>query len=72
MPDGPCVYCLDPKVNVAICLGCKAKLDQARKDVECYKRMATRERSGFFRLSRENQRLREHLAKLENEGRKKT
>lgn len=43
----------------------------AKRDLESHKRALSRERSLFFRMSRENQRLREYVAKLEAEAEKR-
>jgi hypothetical protein len=67
-----CVYCLENTAScVFICPLCRHKYEQAKRDAEWYKKMANRERAGFFRLSRENTKLREHIALLEKKrGRK--
>ena len=70
MPDGPCVYCLDKNVSVAICLNCKSKLERAREDLVWYKNQAARERNNFFRLSKENRKLREEIAVLKRPRKK--
>jgi hypothetical protein len=70
VPEGNvCFYCLDkPTGGVCVCLGCRSKLEMAKLDLERYRRNATRERSLYFRLSKENQRLRAYVAKLEAEA----
>lgn len=66
-----CFYCLENTPScVYICPMCRLKYDQAKRDLEWYKRTAARERAGFFRLSKENAKLREHIALLEKRGRK--
>lgn len=64
MPDGPCFYCLDKMVHVAICVGCKGKLERAREDLKWYKSQAARERSTFFQISKENIKLKQEIAAL--------
>lgn len=51
-------------MHVAICLDCRAKYEQAKRDAKWYKDQATRERSTFFRLSDENMKLRQQIAAL--------
>lgn len=64
MLEGPCFYCLDKMVHIAICIGCKGKLERAKEDLKWYKNQAGRERSTFFRLSKENIRLKQEIAAL--------
>jgi len=68
--QGPCFYCLEPVVSVAMCLNCKAKLERAREDLVWYKNQAARERNNFFRLSKENRKLREEIAVLKRPRKK--
>ncbi len=57
-------------MHVLLCLDCRSKYEQAKRDAEWYKRQAARERSNFFRLSDENIKLRQEIAQLRK--RKKT
>lgn len=63
MPDGPCFFCLEKTVSIAICLGCKSKYDMMKKDLEYWKRQAAGQRTSFFRVEKENIRLRMELAR---------
>jgi hypothetical protein len=63
MPDGPCFYCLEKHVSVAICLSCRSKYDMMKRDLEYWKRQAAWQRRSFFNVEKENRRLREELAK---------
>lgn len=65
MAKGVCFFCLDPKINVSICLVCRYKLEQAERDAERYRKTADFERRAFFRVNKENMKLKELLAKLE-------
>lgn len=71
MAEGPCFYCLDKRVSIAICLDCRTKLEQAKKDLEWYKRAAARERAVYFRLSKENLGLKAEIARLQKPGKKR-
>jgi hypothetical protein len=51
-------------VHVAICVGCKGKLERAREDLKWYKSQAARERSTFFQISKENIKLKQEIAAL--------
>jgi phosphoglycerate-specific signal transduction histidine kinase len=63
-----CFYCINKTPGgVWVCHGCRGKVEIDKRDLDRYRRMATRERSLFFRLSKENQKLREYVAKLEAE-----
>lgn len=64
MAKRPCFYCLGNSMNVEVCLDCRSKLERAKKDLEWYKSQAGRERSNFFRLSKENMKLRQEIAEL--------
>ena len=63
-----CVYCLAGG-KYSICLDCRTKFDIAKKDAEYYKREYARQRTAFFRVTKENERLKEALKKKEK-GRK--
>lgn len=63
-----CFFCIqDTFEGVAICPSCRFRYDQAKKDLERYRRMYASERAGFFRLSKENERLRAGFLRLEDE-----
>lgn len=63
MAEGPCFYCLDPKIHVAICLSCRYKLEKARDEVARLRKSNERYRRDWFNIDRENRRLREALSK---------
>lgn len=63
MPEGRCVYCLDPKVSVSICLQCRSKLEQAERDVQYLQRQIAYYRRSWFNIDKDNRRLKEALAK---------
>ena len=67
----PCFYCLGNSMNVEICLDCRSKQERAKKDLEWYKNQAARERNNFFRLSKENAKLRQEIAVLKRNPRTK-
>jgi hypothetical protein len=59
-------------MHVSLCLGCRSKCDQAKRDAEWYKKQAARERNTFFRLSDENMKLRQEIAALKKPRKKRT
>lgn len=71
MAERPCFYCLGGMMHVAVCLDCRSKLERAKKDLEWYKAQAARERSTFFRLSKESMKLRQEIADLRKRSRTK-
>lgn len=71
MAERPCFYCHGGMMHVALCLECRSKLERAREDLKWYKNQAARERSTFFRLSKENMKLRQEVAELRRKPRAK-
>jgi len=57
-------------MHVALCLDCRTKYEQAKRDAEWYKRQAALERNNFFRLSDENIKLRKEIAELKKRKKK--
>lgn len=71
MAQRPCFYCLGNSMNVEVCLDCRSKHERAKKDLEWFKNQADRERANFFRLSKENLKLRQEIAELRRKPRAK-
>lgn len=53
MPDGPCLYCREPKLLVSVCLDCRTKFESARRELERVRREAEGWRRRYFRLMNE-------------------
>jgi len=51
-------------MHVLLCLDCRSKVEQAKRDAAWYKQQAARERNNFFRLSAENAKLKQEIALL--------
>ena len=62
MADRPCFYCLGSGGNVEICLDCRSKYEAAKRDLEHYKKQVDYYRRSWFRIDKENRRLKQELA----------
>jgi hypothetical protein len=54
-----CVYCLNEKVSVCICLDCKTRLERAERDLKDLKKMAElRQKQDWKKLNEYRRNLR--------------
>ncbi len=51
-----CVYCLDEKISVCICLNCKSRLEAAERDLKDLKQQIELRRQAYFKKLNERRR----------------
>jgi len=56
MPIPRCFYCMDDKVSISVCLGCRTKMERFKADLERALRQAESYRIAYFRILKENRR----------------
>lgn len=61
-----CVYCLNEKLLLFVCVECRTKLEISAQDKEWHKKSVKLQRDENFRLKKENERLRAEIDRLRN------
>lgn len=52
----PCFYCLDSRISISMCLGCRTKLENAKDDIDRYRREAKAWERKYWQLINERKR----------------